>query len=86
MVKSFYYTMSVSMDGANIEPVSNIKEEEDSNSNSSSGMFGGMRFPGGQMGGMGFRPGSMGEQGDFTLVGYSSDEAMENFLDGVSMH
>ena len=37
----------------------------------------------GMSGGKGFRPGSMGEQGDFTLVGYSSDEAMEGFLDGT---
>ena len=87
MVKSFYYTTSVSMNGSEVEPVSTTEEEEesDSDSDSSSGMLGGgMGFPGGQMGGgKGFRPGSMGEQGDFTLVGYSSDEAMQSFLDGT---
>ena len=89
MVKSFYYTTSVSVNGSEVEPVSTTEEEEesdsDSDSDSSSGMFGGgMGFPGGQMGGgKGFRPGTMGEQGDFTLVGYSSDEAMQGFLDGT---
>ena len=86
-VKSFYYTMSVSMDGSEIEPVSNNsseEEESDSSQNSSQngpGMFGGGK-PGGMFG-KGFERGTMGQQGDFTLVGYSSDEAMEEFLDGT---
>ena len=90
MVKSFYYTMSVSMDGSEIEPVSNnsSEEEDDSESTENSaqsgqgmGMFGG-GMPGGMFG-KGFERGTMGEQGDFTLVGYSSDEAMVEFLDGT---
>lgn len=82
-VKSFYYTMSVSVNGSELEPVSN-NSSDDSSSNGNFGGFEGFgnsgMFPG--MGG-GFRPGSMGEQGDFTLVGYSGDEAMEGFLDGT---
>lgn len=78
-VKSFYYTTSVSVNGSGLEPVSNTEEEEEE---SSSGDFG-MGMPGGEEP-KGFRPGSMGEQGDFTLVGYSSDEAMTSFLDGTS--
>ena len=82
MVKSFYYTMSVSMNGSEIEPVSTTDtDEEEEQQQSSGGFIGkGMQMPGG---GKGFRPGSMGEQGDFTLVGYSSDEAMRSFLDGT---
>ena len=89
-VKSFYYTMSVSMDGSEIEPVSNSSSEEDDDSEATEdsgqngqgmGMFGG-GMPGGMFG-KGFERGTMGEQGDFTLVGYSSDEAMVEFLDGT---
>lgn len=90
MVKSFYYTMSVSMDGPeddSFEAVSNTasdeedEEEESTDSGMMPGFGGGM--PGFGGGNKGFRPGSMGEQGDFTLTGYSSDEAMLGFLDGT---
>lgn len=85
MVKSFYYTMSVSMNGSDFEPVSTTdteeEETEDTDSMQGAGGFGG--FGMGMPGGKGFEFGSMGEQGDFTLVGYSSDEAMESFLDGT---
>lgn len=89
-VKSFYYTMSVSMDGSEIEPVSNSSSEDEDDTESTEnstqsgqgmGMFGGGRP--GDMFGKGFERGTMGEQGDFTLVGYSSDEAMVEFLDGT---
>lgn len=85
MVKSFYYTMSVSMNGSDFEPVSttDTEEEETEDTDSMQGMGGFGGFGMGMSGGKGFRPGSMGEQGDFTLVGYSSDEAMESFLDGT---
>ena len=82
MVKSFYYTMSVSMNGSDFEPVSttDMDEEETEDTDTSQGIGGfGMGMPGGK----GFEFGSMGEQGDFTLVGYSSDEAMQGFLDGT---
>ena len=32
---------------------------------------------------MGFRMGSMGTQGDFTIIGYSSDAAMTDFINGT---
>ena len=85
MVKSFYYTMSVSMNGSDFEPVSTseTEEEETEDSDSMQGMGGFGGFGMGMPGGKGFEFGSMGEQGDFTLVGYSSDEAMEGFLDGT---
>ena len=44
------------------------------------GMGGQMEMQGGKMG---FERGSMGTQGDFTLIGYSSDEAMTDFLNGT---
>ena len=85
MVKSFYYTMSVSMNGSDFEPVSttDTEEEETEDTDSMQGMGGFGGFGMGMPGGKGFEFGSMGEQGDFTLVGYSSDEAMESFLDGT---
>ena len=92
-VKSFYYTMSVSMNGSGLEPVSTTTSDEeeetddaDSSNPNAQGMqgFGGssMEMPAGR-GEKGFKRGSMGEQGDFTLIGYSSDQAMGNFLDGT---
>ena len=91
-VKSFYYTISVSMNGSELDPVTNLGLDEDSSSDNKSesseaqdnakegpGGFG-MEMPNRK----GFEFGSMGEQGDFTLVGYSSDEAMKSFLDGTS--
>ncbi len=114
-VKSFYYTVSVSMNGSQVnyaeesesvtfEPVSskgssssskNDTDEDNTDddnadtgndSESESGFpmeeFGGMH--GGMGGGRpGFQMGTMGTQGDFTLVGYSSDEAMTDFLNGI---
>jgi len=78
-------------DDGTFEAVSNSVEDEEEEENSDAtngGMFG--DFGGGSSGNrngekgpMGFRPGSMGEQGDFTLIGYSSDEAMTEFLDGT---
>lgn len=35
-------------------------------------------------GGKGFQMGSMGTQGDFTVIGYSSDAAMTDFINGTS--
>lgn len=81
-VKSFYYTMSVSMDGSDLDPVTNsgTNDEVESEDN---GMEGFGDFGMGMPNKKGFKFGSMGEQGDFTLVGYSSDEAMESFLNGT---
>lgn len=85
-VKSFYYTISVSMNGSKIDPVTNSDSDNKSESteaqdNAKEGPGGfGMEMPNRK----GFEFGSMGEQGDFTLVGYSNDEAMKSFLDGTS--
>ena len=81
-VKSFYYTMSVSMNGSELDPVTNSGSDDEAESEDNvMEDFGG--FGKDMPGGKGFKFGSMGEQGDFTLVGYSSDEAMEGFLDGT---
>ena len=70
-IESYYYTYDISLNGNNIE------KAESEKSNNNSGMPGG--FPGG---------GSMGEGPsksslDFTLNGYSSVEAMSEFIEGT---
>ncbi len=71
-VKSFYYTVTASFDGSDgFEPVTT---DSSSGSGSSFPAFGGM----GGMGGM------FGSSGDFSLVGYSSDEAMTSFINGTA--
>ena len=76
-VKDFYYTLTASFNGnENLDPVSTESE-----SNSSMGGFG--NFPGnmGGFGGMDF--GQMNRiSSDFTLIGYSSDDAMKDFVNG----
>lgn len=86
-VKSFYYTLTSSLDaGKNLEPVDTagtFTRDEDSTSSAGSSAAqekGGMEQQRGGPGGFG--GGIMGQQGDFTLVGYSSDEAMTAFVDG----
>lgn len=74
-VRSFYYTNSISVDGTNdLEPVSNTDSFASTNEdfNPSNAPQGGGRFRD-----------SMGTQGDFTIIGYSTDEAMDSFLDGT---
>lgn len=82
-VKSFYYTLTASLDASgDLEAYSASDSSSDSSSSSSasspsadsakSGMAGGWR---GGFGGM--------NSGDFTLTGYSSDEAMTDFTDGT---
>lgn len=66
-VKSFYYTMSVSMNGSDSLTPYGDSEEDESDENTSSDTHEGMQSR---------------ETGDFTLVGYSSDEAMTQFTDG----
>ena len=71
-VKDFYYSMTVSVNGNDdFEPVSSQNE-----SNNSFGMgFGGM-------GGGGKMP--FGSSSDFQIVGYSSEDAMTNFINGTA--
>lgn len=86
-VKSFCYTASASVNGSSIEPVDSTgisDQDSDTSSNTSetSGMPDGHQMPE-EVGG---RPdgGKMGTQGDFTITGYSSDEAMTAFLNGTA--
>ena len=70
-VSSFYYTLTAYFDGSEgLEPVTT------SSTSSSSGSMGGF-FPGGNM------P-SRGSDGDFTVIGYSSDLAMTDFQNGTA--
>ena len=78
-VKDFYYTLSVSFNGSeDFEPVTD-EEEDDSSSNQQNGMMGG--FPGGMMGGM---SGGRFESSDFSILGYSSDASMTEFVNGTA--
>src|SRR5574344_33630 len=89
-VQSFYYTMTVSMNGNDsLEAVTTTNEDSQDSSNNSETNESDKTRP--AMGGngddgakMGFSKGSMGTQGDFTIVGYSGDEAMKDFVNGTS--
>ena len=72
-VSDFYYTLTLSINGSdNIEPVSNTEENEDSSDMKRPQMP--------DMSGMG----GFGSSSDFTLIGYSSDEAMTGFINGTA--
>ena len=79
-VQDFFYTLTASFNGTDtFLPVSDETEESESETESSKGGFGGgMGFPG--MGG------SMGQftSSDFSIVGYSSDNAMTAFINGTA--
>lgn len=82
-VDSFYYTLSASLNGASLEPVdlTGVSGETTESTQESEGKAAQTEenaMPGGKGGGF------MGTQGDFTLTGYSSDEAMSTFLEGSS--
>lgn len=86
-VKDSYYTLSVTLDASgDLEPIDTMGTftaggTSDSDSSQTSQMpddAGGM---GGGKGGREFG-GMMGTQGDFTVVGYSSDSAMTDFVSG----
>lgn len=69
-VRDFYYTLTAYLNGSEIlEPLSS--------ENDMSGSFGGSF---GMQGGMGGR----GSSGDFSVIGFSSDSAMTDFVSGVS--
>ena len=94
-VKDFYYTQSASLDASGsleaVDTSSSTDSTDSSSSNSSSdskslqngdnqntppdmnGDKGGPQMKGG-----------MGSQGDFTVIGYSSESAMTDFIDGTS--
>ena len=85
-VKSFYYTSTISLNGTDdFEAVSTTSSSSDSEETTDSSMMpGGMQMPGMPGQGGGFEIGGMGQQGDFTIIGYSSDEAMTDFVEGNS--
>ena len=95
-VKDFYYTLTSSVNASGIEAVqssSTVKnrqsttDTESSESTETTQSTGSEKSApdgmGGGPGGMGGGPG-MGTQGDFTLIGYSADNAMTAFADGTS--
>lgn len=86
-VKSFYYTASASINGSSLEPIDSTGVS-DQGSDTSSDTSKSSDSPDGQQNmpeEAGARPGGgkMGTQGDFTITGYSSDEAMTSFLNGT---
>lgn len=87
-VKNFYYTGTTTVNSDdNWEAVdtTGIKESEELEDANTKNGFDGFPGMGGQMGmGGGRQPGKMGAQGDATLVGYSSDDAMTDFISGTS--
>ena len=90
-VKDLYYTGTTTVntdDNWEAVDTTGITESEDSDSESSNANpSGGFQSMGGEddRGGMsGKQPGRMGTQGDATLIGYSSDAAMTDFIAGTS--
>ena len=92
-VSGFYYTATVSMDGNDaieaVESTVSAPGGDSSGGDSSAGASGSMGgFPGmdGEENGKGGGrfSGGMGTQGDFTLIGYSSYDAMTDFVNGTS--
>lgn len=70
-VKDFYYTLTVSIDGSDaLEPVSTSTEASTDNGADNMPSMGGGR----EM--------NMGSSSDFQIIGYSSDSAMTDFVDG----
>lgn len=76
-VQDFYYTLTAYVNGSeNFSPVTDEAEEESSSDSSSSS------FPSGFPGGMNFGGGMA--TGDFSIVGYSSDRSMTDFVNGTA--
>ena len=73
-VENFYYTLTAYFNGS--ENFAAVSDEDDSDGETDTDIPSG--FPGG-MGGM---MGNMFASGDFTVIGYSSDSAMTDFLSG----
>ncbi|MCD7713213.1 MAG: ABC transporter permease [Firmicutes bacterium] len=89
-VSSFYYTVSVSFNGGDVDPIGGSSdddedEETDEDAGEESDFTDIPDGMGNMRGSMGFEIGTMGTEGDFTVIGYSSDEAMTSFVDGTSI-
>ena len=84
-VKNSYYSLSATLDATgDLEPIDTMgtfKGNDDSDQETSA-----PQMPGGFGGGKGGFDfgGMMGTQGDFTVVGYGSDDAMTDFISGNS--
>ena len=79
-VKDFYYSMSVSLDASgDLEAYSTESSSGNSGNSNNNG-----RFPGGQGGMPGGMNGGGFTMGDFTLTGYSSEDAMTKFTSGTA--
>ncbi len=79
-VENFYYTITTSLDASDtIEPVT---DEETSSDSSDTVDSGSQSFFGGGLGGM--KGGFSMSNGDFTVIGYSSDNAMTAFVNGTA--
>ena len=85
-VQDFHYTITAYFNGSeNFDPVSDETEDSDSSSDFDSldgSRQGGMEIPGGR----GDKGGMMSTRntGDFTLIGYSSDNSMTAFMNGTA--
>lgn len=83
-VQNFYYTLTASLNGSeNLEPVS-TEEETDTETETDTESSNRPEMPGGMPGGMGggFGQMMMGMNADFSVTGYSSDDAMTSFVNG----
>ena len=83
-VQDFYYTLTAPLNGSDsIEPVNTEEDEEETATTETpempEGMGGGMPGGRGDMGQM-----MMGMNADFSVIGYSSDNAMTSFVDGTA--
>lgn len=77
-VKEFYYSLSLSVNGGEgLEPVSTDTDTDTDTDDTASVM------PGGGMGGGRFEQ-MMGMDSDFTVVGYSGESAMTDFINGTA--
>lgn len=80
-VNTFYYSESISLNGSDgFDPVNTSTSNDETTTSftySNKGTIG-------SSSNAGFSRGSMGTQGDFTLIGYSSQDAMTDFANGTT--
>ena len=90
-VKDFYYTLTTSLNADSntaLNPVDTSSSDTSSTANQSKSQNQNQnqqQMPNGGEGERSFNmAGGMGQQGDFTVIGYSSENAMTNFMNGTS--
>lgn len=83
-VSGFTYTLTATLNGSDdLQAVTTSDSAQEEQTGTANGAPGG---PGQEFGGMGGAKtggGPMGAQGDFTIVGYSGEDAMTDFLNGT---